>query len=177
MTKTAFHDEVRIVPYREEWVERFRLTKEAIIAILLAADIECSVRHVGGTAVRGMCSKPIVDVLVMVETERLSDAVEKLSEEYLCLGECGRPERYFFSDGNDEHSAVYIHLTTPENRVAKEQLAFLELLRASPNLCEEYAALKMQLAEKYPQDRLGYRLEKGAFIRRCLREKSGEKIC
>ena len=31
----SFHDEVRVVPYREEWPQRFRVTKEWIIAMLL----------------------------------------------------------------------------------------------------------------------------------------------
>ena len=68
-----------------------------------------------------------------------------------------------------------IHLTTPDNPVAKDQLAFLHLLQTSPALCEEYAMLKMRLAEKYPWDRLGYRTEKGVFIEQCLKEELEEK--
>ena len=169
MSRMSFHDEVRIIPYQEEWRKRFRQTKEIIIGILLAQNIECDVRHVGGTAVLGMCSKPIVDILVMVKAEDLLPAVRELSEEFLCLGECGRAGRWFFSMGDNEHNAAYIHLTTSDNPVAKDQLAFLQLLQTSPALCKEYAALKMRLAEKYPWDRLGYRTEKSVFIERCLK--------
>ena len=175
MSRMSFHDEVRIIPYQEEWQKRFRQTKEVIIGMLLAQDIECDVRHVGGTAVPGMCSKPIVDILVMVKAEDLLPAVRKLSEEFLCLGECGRAGRWFFSIGDNEHNAAYIHLTTPDNPVAKDQLAFLQLLQTSSALCKEYATLKTCLAEKYPWDRLGYRTEKGVFIERCLKEELEEK--
>ena len=147
MSGMSFHDKVRIISYQEEWRRRFRQTKEVIIGILLAQDIECDVRHVGGTAVPGMCSKPIVDILVMVKAEDLLSAVRGLSEEFLCLGECGRPGRWFFSMGDNEHNAAYIHLTTPDNPVAKDQLAFLRLLQTSPALCEKYATLKRHLAE------------------------------
>ena len=174
MSRMSFHDEVRIVPHQEEWRKRFRQTKEVIIGILLAQDIECDVRHVGGTAVPGMCSKPIVDILVMVKSEDLLPAVRGLSEDFLCLGECGRAGRWFFSMGGNEHNAAYIHLTTPDNPVAKDQLAFLRLLQGSETLRNEYATLKKRLAEKYPHDRLGYRLEKGVFIERCLRENTAE---
>ena len=169
MNGMEFHQQVRSVPCQEEWQKRFRQTKEVIIGILLAQDIECDVRHVGGTAVPGMCGKPIVDILVMVRSEDLLPAVRGLSEEFLCLGECCRPGRWFFSMGDNEHNAAYIHLTTPDNPVAKDQLAFLHLLQTSPELCEEYAARKTRLAEKYPWDRLGYRMEKGVFIERCLK--------
>ena len=175
MNGMEFHQQVRIIPCQEEWRKRFRQTKEVIIGILLAQGIECDVRHVGGTAVPGMCSKPIVDILVMVKAENLLPAVRELSKEFLCLGECGRAGRWFFSTGDNEHNAAYIHLTTSDNPVAKDQLAFLQLLQTSPVLYEEYAALKTRLAEKYPWDRLGYRTEKGVFIERCLKGEPEEK--
>ena len=167
----GFHDEVSIVPYQEEWTHRFHTAKEMIIARLLSADIECDVFHVGGTAIPGMCSKPIVDMLVLVAPDDLEKAARTLTGTLSCFGECGRPGRYFFSDGNSEHDAVYIHLTTPENKVAKEQMAFLKMLQSSPELREQYASLKIQLAEKYPHDRFCYRMEKGSFIQNCLRSK------
>ena len=132
-------------------------------------------RHVGGTAIPGMCGKPTVDVLVLVEPEELETAKKRLATAFLCLGECGRPGRWFFSDGDSEDDATYIHLTTQDHPVAKDQLAFLQLLQTSPALCKEYAALKIRLAEKYPWDRLGYRTEKGVFIERCLRGELEEK--
>ena len=165
MNHSGFHDEVSIVPYQEEWAHRFHTAKEMIIALLLSADIECDVRHVGGTAIPGMCSKPIVDILVLVAPDELEKAARMLTGTILCLGECGRPGRYFFSDGDSEHDAVYIHLTTPENKVAKDQLAFLKMLQSSPELRKQYASLKMQLAEKYPHDRFWYRMEKARSFR------------
>ena len=42
MISISFHDQVRVVPYQEEWVQRFRTTKEMIIALLLTSNIEWS---------------------------------------------------------------------------------------------------------------------------------------
>ena len=170
MNRTSFHDQVRIVPYQEEWVQRFRTIKEMIIALLLTENIECHVLHVGGTAIPGMCGKPIVDVLVTVDPDDLEPAVRTLAEHILCLGECGRPGRYFFSDGNTEHDAVYIHLTTAGNKVARDQLEFLDMLRACPELQKEYAELKIRLAAQYPESRAIYRWKKGIYIEKCLEE-------
>ena len=142
----AFHDDVRIVPCQVEWLRRFRLTKQLII-VLLEDDIECYVRHVGGTAIPGMCGKPIVDVLVLVEPDKLETAKKRLATVFLCLGECGRPGRWFFSDGDSEDNATYIHLTTQDHPVARDQLAFLRLLQDSAALRNEYAALKKHLTE------------------------------
>ena len=84
-------DTVRVVPYQEEWVQRFQAMKERITEILMKANIECDVQHVGGTAIPGMCSKPIVDVLVTVDVENMEIAPHALAREFYCLGECGRP--------------------------------------------------------------------------------------
>ena len=94
----------------------------------------------------------------------------------LCLGECGRPERYFFSYGDSEQDAVYVHLTTADHQVARDQLAFLALLQFSDSLRQQYAELKCRLAEKYPQNRMGYRMEKGVFIECCLQRNEGENV-
>lgn len=112
--------------------------KERITEILMRANIECDVRHVGGTAIPGMCSKPIVDVLVTVDSEDMEIAPHALAREFCCLGECGRPGRYFFSDGDTEDDAVYIHLTTAANQVARDQLEFKDILLACPDVREEY---------------------------------------
>lgn len=165
MSYSSFHDEVRIVHYQAEWVQRFRAMKERIIILLMQADIECDVQHVGGTAVPGLCSKSIVDVLVTVAGENLTKAADALAREILCLGEYGRPRRYFFSYGNTEHDASYIHLTTAAN-----QVAFKDMLLTCPELRKKYADLKQQLAAQYPDNRTIYRLKKGAFIEKCLEE-------
>ena len=171
----SFHDEVRIVPYREEWPQRFRVTKEWIIAMLLKENVSCDVRHVGGTAIPGLCSKPIVDVLVMVDQADLEIAAHTLADNILCLGECGRPGRYFFSEGNTEQDAVYIHLTTADHSVATDQLKFKDILLTCPDVRAEYAALKQRLAKQYPYSRAAYRLMKGEFIENCLEEGSDAK--
>lgn len=170
MYHSSFHDEIRIVPYQEEWVQRFQAMKERITALLLKADVMCDVRHVGSTAVPGLCGKSIVDVLVTVDKADLEKAVSELSEEILCLGECGRPGRWFFSDGDTGHDAVYIHLTTSDNQSSRDQLTFLDMLLNHSNLRKQYAELKKQLAEQYPDDRTTYRLKKGMFIDKCLEE-------
>lgn len=156
------------MPYQEEWAHRFHISKQEIIGILLSVDIECDVRHVGSTAIPGMISKPIVDVLVMVSPSDLENAMLALSEYMKCLGECGRPGRYFFSDGDTEQDAVYIHLTTPDNPVAVDQLRFLKLLQSAPELQRIYTFHKQLFAEHYPHDRTSYRAAKGVFIQELL---------
>lgn len=168
-----FHREVRIVPFQKEWATRFYWLKQLILGILCSEEIDSYIYHVGGTAIPGMCSKPIVDILVTVDRKNLLRAKDLLEQCFKSLGECGRPGRFFFSDGNNEHDAAYIHLTTADHQVAIEQKAFLSLLLASEALQQEYAELKMRLSEKYPMDRFGYRMEKGVFIQNSLSKHSG----
>lgn len=169
------HQEVRIVPYQQEWAKRFYWLKQIIIGLLCSEAVECHVHHVGGTAIPGMPSKPIVDVLVIVDSVNLEKARDLLMQVTHYLGECGRPGRHFFSDGSTEHDAAYIHLTTGEHQVAIDQLAFLNMLLSSRDLQRQYADLKTHLAEKYPMDRCSYRMEKGVFIQKCLSENLEEQ--
>lgn len=65
---------------------------------------------------------------------------------------------------------MYIHLTTSDNRVAIDQSAFLDMLLKHPDLQKQYAELKKQLAEQYPDNRTMYRTKKGMFIEKCLED-------
>ena len=105
-----------------------------------------------------------------VDREDLEKAVRTMADEIRCLGECGRPGRYFFSEGDTEHDAVYIHLTTSGNQVTIDHMAFRDILLSCPDIRKQYAELKMQLAEQYPGNRTMYRLKKGVFIEKWLEE-------
>ena len=167
-----FHQEVRLVPYQEDWPHRFHSEKQWIIGALLTEGITSTVRHIGSTSIPGMCAKPIVDLLVLVNKEVLKTA-EKLLVEiggYHSFGECGRSGRIFLSTGDTAEDACYVHLTTPDNPCAVSQLAFQQKLMESSELRQQYMELKKRLARLYPHDRESYRLEKGGFIEACLQE-------
>ena len=57
------HETVQIIPWQEAWERIFEDEKKAISDAFAGSDISISVRHIGSTSVRGMDSKPILDIL------------------------------------------------------------------------------------------------------------------
>lgn len=105
MYGSSFHDTVRVVPYQEEWAQRFQTIKERITELLMKANIECDVWHVGGTAIPGMCGKSIVDVLVTVDSEDMEIVRMRLQGNLTVLESVAGPDVTF--------SLMEIRSTTP----------------------------------------------------------------
>lgn len=160
----SFHSEVTLSPWTPDWEKRFETEKAAIERAFKGMPSE--IRHTGSTSIRGMRSKPIVDVLITVPDDRsLIDYEEALADSgYLSLGECGREDRVFLVKGDSPENAFYVHLTYRENPVARDQLLFQYIERAVPEIARAYMTLKCQMAEQYPKDRRKYTESKSPFI-------------
>ena len=55
-----------------------------------------------------------------------------------------------------------------QNDLDRVTLAFRDALRRDPQTATEYSELKLELASRYPRDRIGYLEGKSAFIARVL---------
>lgn len=122
--------------------------------------------HVGSTSVKGMISKPVIDILVcpseVVSLDAAAEALRGIG--YANLGECGRPGRYFLSKGDRPNETFYLHLCHRDNQVARDQLLFQKLEYGSPEVFQNYISIKRMAAELFPDDRNAYREMKGWFI-------------
>ena len=77
-------------------------------------------------------------------------------------GEQGIPGREFFRRGNPR--AYHLHLTAIDSTFWRDHLAFRDRLRADNSLRDAYAALKRDLAARFPRDREAYIEAKGPFV-------------
>lgn len=67
--------DVRLTPYREEWVERFREEADRLSGIFGALAV--SFEHFGSTAVPGMMAKPVIDMMVVMTDIAAVDGLHK----------------------------------------------------------------------------------------------------
>ncbi len=164
------HNQVRLVPWQEEWEKEYHLEKQCIVGILLDLCDTVDIYHVGSTSVKGMISKPIIDILVCLnEKIPLEEAAEKLEQfQYRNLGECGRPGRYFLSSGDEPGKMFYLHLCHKNHPVAQDQLLFQALERNNSAIFSNYYMLKTELAALFPDNRMMYRKIKGMYIESVL---------
>ncbi len=162
---------VRLVPYTPEWKKYYDQEKNSLQGILGSTVLD--IQHVGSTSIAGMPSKPIIDIAIAVadfERARVCiPLIEWLGYEY--KGEFGIPRRRYFVKGNPR--TFHIHMSEITSDEWQNTLLFRDYLRRHPDLSDEYAELKYELALQYPADREAYLEGKADFIRGIIRLAKG----
>ena len=125
--------------------ERMRI-KHALSFVLV-------IEHMGSTAVPGLPSKPIVDLLVGVPS--LEEARERCIEPLGALGYNYVPEY---------ESWLHVHLMEPSHPRWEALLVFRDYLRAHPEAARAYANVKRALAASSKDDIEAYRTGKHIFV-------------
>jgi GrpB-like predicted nucleotidyltransferase (UPF0157 family) len=160
-------ERIAVVPYDPEWPGRFE-AERTLLERVLAPWLEGGIHHVGSTAVPGLASKPILDLVA---------GVRDLEEARAAFGPLGelwyhyrhhRPGTLWFGKPSLESRTHHLHLTEPESDLWRERLAFRDALRSDPALAAEYEALKLRLAEETRADVTAYTNGKRAFVARVL---------
>lgn len=127
------------------------------------------IHHVGSTAVPGLDAKPIIDILVGVDSLEASrvcfDPLAKLDYLYAPYR---ADEMHWFCKPHPGRRTHHLHLVPTDSSRFSDELAFRDRLRSSRAIAEEYAALKRELAERFADDREAYTEGKADFIRRVL---------
>lgn len=159
-----------VTEYNPLWVDMFEAESAKIKDILNGNCIE--VYHIGSTSVAGLAAKPVIDIMPVVydleEVDKVSAEFEKTGYEY--MGEFGIPGRRYLRKGGDERTHQ-IHIFSKENTHDIERhLAVRNYLRTHSDVCERYAHLKKELANKFPYDIEGYCDGKEEFVQQLEKE-------
>ncbi|TWC07436.1 GrpB-like predicted nucleotidyltransferase (UPF0157 family) [Bradyrhizobium macuxiense] len=142
--------------------ERVRIA-QALGAFALA------IEHVGSTAVPGLPSKPIIDLLVGVPSleeakERSIAPLEALGYIYMPDYASWLPGELFFRKGPPGPWTHHLHVTEPSHPRWEALVVFRDYLRAHPEAARAYADIKRGLAAS-SQDNIGaYRNGKTVFV-------------
>ena len=128
-----------------------------------------AIEHVGSTAVPGLPSKPIIDLLVGVPS--LQEAKERCMGPNKELGYIYKPEyvswlpgEMFFRKGPPGPWTHHVHLTEPSHPRWEARLVFRDYLRAHPEAAQAYAKIKCSLATSSKDDIEAYRTGKNTFV-------------
>jgi GrpB-like predicted nucleotidyltransferase (UPF0157 family) len=125
------------------------------------------IHHIGSTAVSGLASKPIVDMMAGVRDLEQARAAYGPLEDEGYIDEPHRPEEahHFAKPSLKLAERVYnLHLTEPGSDLWRERLAFRDALRADSELAREYEELKLRLAGENPDDVRAYTVAKREFV-------------
>ncbi len=162
-------DEIEIVEYDPRWLERFALESGRIRRVLAQPALE--IEHHGSTAVPGLAAKPVIDMLVAVESMEIAErhAAALIGNGYEAVDPRYQEmwsERIVLIRREHGERMCHVHLMLRGHPIWKRLLAFRDYLRAHPEVAAEYAELKRSLAGGLGRDRHAYMSAKGDFIDR-----------
>lgn len=166
-------EDVSIVPYNRDWPRMFEQEKQHLLDCLPHALIG-RIEHFGSTAIPNLSAKPIIDVLVEVnsleETKmKIVPVLESQGYDYFWRPSFGDdiPPFYawFIKRDAKANRTHHIHMVEREFK-HWDRLFFRDYLIEHPDVAREYQDLKLRLAKDYPNDRVAYTNGKTEFIAR-----------
>ena len=121
--------------------------------------------HVGSTAIKAIMAKPIIDILIVVDSiDKLKQASNLLqSRGYIIMSTNGN--RISLNKGYTEkgYAEKVFHLHIRLNGDTDE-IYFRDYLNAHPDIAKEYEELKLRLCKAYEHNRDAYTEAKTQFV-------------
>lgn len=154
-----------LTEHDENWKEWFAEEQTFLTNTLPLEELH-AIHHIGSTAINGIWAKPIIDILVEVNSESYFSNFKSLliKANYLCMSE-GK-KRLAFNKGYTEsgfaQKVYHLHLRLVGDH---DELYFRDYLNKYPNIAKEYEALKLSLWKQYAHHRDAYTEMKTTFVK------------
>lgn len=155
---------VELEEYNSNWKEEYKREEKLLKEVLGNKIIE--IHHIGSTSIEGLKAKPIIDILVVINSLDEINTIEELLKpyDYTNRGPHGVEDRMFFAKGPEDARSHYIHFTTLNSNTYYNQIYFKRYLIEHKEYIKDYCVLKEELASKYAGDRPKYTQGKNEFI-------------
>ena len=148
-----------VQPYDAAWPSHFQRIKAFLESGVVGVD--CTIEHVGSTAIPGMMAKPIIDVDIVIAPGTFPNVKGRLEPlGYVHQGDLGVPKREAFDlvAAEAKGRLPEHHLYVCEEGVyeLRKHLAFRDFMRRHPEWREKLNRLKRELCVKHNNDRQAY---------------------
>lgn len=161
-------DTIYLVPYDEKWTDIAAKEIASIRALLPEVDFE--IEHIGSTAIPGLSAKPIIDLLIGIDSltvaKQFIEPLEKIGYSY--WRENPKGWHFYFVKGlplvGGTGRTHHVHIYEKGHDEFHKRLLFRDYLKAHPEIAKAYSALKSNLADMYTNDREKYTDAKTDFI-------------
>lgn len=164
---------IELEPYSADWSEIYDDISNHLTASL---NHEIEIHHIGSTAIPGIASKPIIDILIGIhKSHSLDDYVDpivNMGYQYIKTYNDIMPfRRYFIMLGNELNHTQHIHLVHKTHPFFADHLFFRDYLILNPEKAKEYEALKIELSKNDWKDGNEYANAKSDFITGIMKNK------
>ncbi len=155
---------VELENYNSAWKEDYKKEEKLLKDVLKDRIIE--IHHVGSTSIEGLKAKPVIDILVVINSlDEITEIEDILKDyDYSNRGQQGVADRYFFAKGPEDSRTHYIHFVEPKSNTYYNLVYFKRYLIEHPKYIKKYCDLKEDLAIKYANERPKYTAGKNEFI-------------
>lgn len=157
-----------ISKYNPDWANLYLTEKNLIEKAIGLSNIK-RIHHFGSTAIPGICAKPTIDILLEVcddiNPKDLIHNFRSMGYNYSPQPNNPPPHMMFmkgYTINGFRGQAYHLHVRYSGDW---DELYFCDYLILHPEVAEEYGKLKIQLKEKYEQDREAYTRGKTDFIK------------
>lgn len=142
--------------YAEEVVE---------LKSILPPDTVC--HHIGSTAVSGIMAKPIIDILIVVDSpDRMKQVASLLQNNGYIIMSIAQ-NRISLNKGYTENGfaerVFHLHIRLQNDT---DEIYFRDYLIAHPDIAKDYEQLKLRLWKEYEHDRDAYTQAKTEFVKK-----------
>lgn len=178
---------IQLRPSTQSWSDAYLWLQNCVYDAAPPAIRESiSVEHIGSTSLPNIHAKPVLDILIEFDSEKifadfLSPLLTQLGFTYKgdAVGRLGSdttdPSRHFYAFYDDDLSVDYIHLhvVQKEHLHSKRLIAFRNYLFHHPDACRKYRELKSDLFYN-KLSRSEYTLRKNDFVEAIIKVAESE---
>ena len=158
---------VFVEAHNSEWEIIAIETIEKLRSIL--QDVLIDAQHIGSTAIRDICAKPIIDIVVGVsDFDILLSKNDILDENGFIFRGQDHMEQYLYVCGDNEIRTHHIHAVIYDSKAWNDYVDMRDYLNCHKDDAETYSELKESLAKQYSDNRQTYTDMKSDLIREIL---------
>ncbi len=159
-----------VIEYQDAWPAQYAQVEAELRSVIALPGVV--LEHVGSTAVPGLCSKPVLDIVLGVvaldEMETAAPALAHIGFIYRPEYQRQIPDRRYFVRAEGKTPRVHLHVVILGGPLWRQHLRFRDALREDQELRQSYAELKRCLAVVHMADKAAYTEAKAPFIRQVL---------
>jgi GrpB-like predicted nucleotidyltransferase (UPF0157 family) len=158
---------VKISEYDPDWKKMF-ISEKQIIQKAIGMIHIIRIEHIGSTAIKGLCAKPTIDILVEIKdninTDLLIDNLNQTGYHFIPRPENPPPHMMFVKGYTLKGyigQAFHVHIRYKGDW---DEIIFRNFLINHPQEAQKYSELKFRLASEYFSDREAYTDGKTEYI-------------
>lgn len=140
-----YNASIIIVEYDSGWPELFEREANRIRSVL--GDKALQIEHVGSTSVPGLCAKPIIDILLVVENSADEPSYAQALEADGYRLQIREPEWFEHRMFKGPDTDINLHVFSVDASEINSMLRFRDWLRLNQEDRDKYAQVKRMLAK------------------------------